>query len=47
LHSHVVGLLLNWLFSPETFDLDVVAEPLIDACLDSLRYAPSLRLKKE
>ncbi len=47
LHSHVIGLLMNWLFSPATFDLDVVAEPLIDACLDSLRYATSLRLKKE
>ncbi|MDO8304797.1 TetR family transcriptional regulator [Herminiimonas sp.] len=46
LHGHVIGLLLNWLFSPTTFDLAAVADPLIDACLDSLRYAPSLRLKK-
>lgn len=46
LHSHVVGLLNSWLFSPNSFDLAAVAEPLIDACLDSLRYAPSLRLKK-
>jgi TetR/AcrR family acrAB operon transcriptional repressor len=46
LHSHISGLLDNWLFSPTTFDLASVAEPIIDACLDSLRYAPSLRLKK-
>lgn len=46
LHSHVIGLLNSWLFSPSSFDLAAVAEPLIDACLDSLRYAPSLRLKK-
>jgi TetR/AcrR family acrAB operon transcriptional repressor len=46
LHSHVIGLLNNWLFSPTSFDLAAVAEPLIDACLDSLRYAPTLRLKK-
>jgi TetR/AcrR family acrAB operon transcriptional repressor len=47
LHTHIIGLLNNWLFSPQSFDLAKVAEPLIDACLDSLRYAPSLRLKKE
>lgn len=47
LHSHVIGMLNNWLFSPTSFDLAAVAEPLIDACLDSLRYAPSLRLKKK
>jgi TetR/AcrR family acrAB operon transcriptional repressor len=46
LHSHIIGLLNNWLFSPTTFDLAAVAERLIDACLDSLRYAPSLRVKK-
>jgi TetR/AcrR family acrAB operon transcriptional repressor len=47
LHTHVIGLLDNWLFSPQSFNLAEVAEPLIDACLDSLRYAPSLRVKKE
>lgn len=47
LHSHVVGLLMNWLFSPSSFDLAAVAAPLIDTCLDSLRYAPALRVKKE
>lgn len=47
LHSHVIGLLTNWLFAPTSFELAEVAEPLIDACLDSLRYAPSLRVKKD
>lgn len=46
LHSHIIGLLNNWLFSPTSFNLAEVAERLIDACLDSLRYAPSLRLRK-
>ena len=46
LHSSLVGLLTDWLFSPDSFDLKVVAEPLVDACLDSLRNAPSLRRKK-
>jgi TetR/AcrR family acrAB operon transcriptional repressor len=46
LHSHVIGMLTNWLFSPTSFNLAEIAEPTIDACLDSLRYAPSLRLKK-
>lgn len=45
LHSQMVGLLSNWLFSPSSFDLATVAEPLINTCLDSLRYAPALRVK--
>ncbi len=44
LHSHVIGLLNNWLFSPTSFDLAAVAEPLIDSCLDSLRYSLALRV---
>ena len=47
LHSHIIGLLNNWLFAPASFSLAEAATPLIDACLDSLRYAPSLRLKKK
>jgi TetR/AcrR family acrAB operon transcriptional repressor len=43
LHATVDGLLHNWLFAPESFELAANAERLIDACLDSLRYAPSLR----
>jgi TetR/AcrR family acrAB operon transcriptional repressor len=43
LHATIDGLLNNWLFAPDSFDLAGHAERLIDACLDSLRYAPSLR----
>jgi TetR/AcrR family acrAB operon transcriptional repressor len=46
LHGSMVGLINSWLFAPTSFDLDNDAERLIDACLDSLRYAPTLRLKK-
>lgn len=45
LHAQVVGLLQNWLFSPTTFDLEKVAEQVVDTCLDSLRYSPSQRIK--
>jgi TetR/AcrR family acrAB operon transcriptional repressor len=43
LHAAVDGLLNIWLFSPDSFDLAASAERLIDASLDTLRYAPSLR----
>lgn len=43
LHAAMAGLLGNWLFAPDSFDLGGNAEKLIDACLDTLRYAPSLR----
>lgn len=43
LHAAVDGLLNNWLFAPDSFNLDGNAERLIDACFDTLRYAPSLR----
>lgn len=42
-HAAVIGLLNNWLFSPVRFDLANDAEKLIDACLDNLSNAPSLR----
>lgn len=42
-HAALDGLLNNWLFAPDSFDLAGLAEPLIDATLDTLRYAPSLR----
>jgi TetR/AcrR family acrAB operon transcriptional repressor len=43
LHATVDGLLNNWLFAPDSFDLVKNAEKLVDACIDTLRYAPSLR----
>lgn len=43
LHAQVVGLLKNWLFSPNSFNLAGNAEKLADTCIDVLRYVPSLR----
>ena len=43
LHATVNGLLHNWLFAPDSFSLADNAERLIDACIDTLRYATSLR----
>ena len=45
LHALIDGLINNWLFAPGSFDLGKQAEALIDACFDTLRYAPSLRKK--
>ncbi|RJG03773.1 TetR family transcriptional regulator [Noviherbaspirillum sedimenti] len=39
------GLLSNWLISPESFNLEQDAERFVDACMDNLRQAPSLRRK--
>jgi TetR/AcrR family acrAB operon transcriptional repressor len=44
-HAAIDGLLNNWLFSPASFDLAKDAEKLIDACLDTVRHAPTLRKK--
>lgn len=46
LHAAVGGLLNNWLFAPDSFNLASNAERLIDACIDTLRYATSLRKRK-
>jgi TetR/AcrR family acrAB operon transcriptional repressor len=46
LRATVIGLLNNWLFAPDSYELEGSAEDLIDASLDMLRYAPSLRKKK-
>lgn len=43
LHATMDGLLGNWLFAPDSFDLIGSAEKVVDACIDTLRFAPSLR----
>lgn len=43
LHAMIDGLLNNWLFCPGGFALDMEAERLVDACMDTLRHAASLR----
>ncbi|MBY4897737.1 TetR family transcriptional regulator [Cupriavidus sp. AU9028] len=42
-HAAIGGVLAHWLFSPGDFDLDVNAERLADAFIDTLRLSPSLR----
>lgn len=41
--ASIEGILQHWLFSPESFSLADEAERLVDACLDAVRHAPSLR----
>jgi TetR/AcrR family acrAB operon transcriptional repressor len=43
LHAMITGLINNWLFMPGTLYLEREAPRLVDACLDMLRYAPTLR----
>lgn len=43
LHAMIDGLINNWLFSPGVFALDDMAESQIDAAMEMLRCAPSLR----
>jgi TetR/AcrR family acrAB operon transcriptional repressor len=43
LRSTMHGLLNDWLFAPGTFDLHRHAERFVDACIDTLRHALSLR----
>ena len=42
-HAMIAGVINNWLVMPGTLDLEKEAPRLVDACLDMLRYAPSLR----
>lgn len=44
LHAQLVGLLSDWLFSPDTFDLGRYAQSLVDAFIDMLRLSPALQL---
>lgn len=41
-HASWGGLLNNWLFAPDSFDLAGDAERFVDACIDNLRSASSL-----
>jgi TetR/AcrR family acrAB operon transcriptional repressor len=42
-HASLSGLLNNWLFSQSSFDLANKAEKLIDACIEMVKNAASLR----
>ncbi|OKB68152.1 DNA-binding transcriptional repressor AcrR [Serratia marcescens] len=47
LRGYITGLMENWLFMPESFDLRAEAEALVDAFLDMLQFCPTLRLKPD
>lgn len=39
LHAWIRGLMTNWLFAPDLFDLETQAEQLVDGFLDSLKLS--------
>lgn len=43
LHAFIDGSIAQWLLLPESYDLYVEAERLVDTALDMLRLSPSLR----
>ncbi|HBH7059131.1 TPA: multidrug efflux transporter transcriptional repressor AcrR [Serratia marcescens] len=47
LRGYITGLMENWLFMPESFDLRAEAEALVDAFLEMLQFCPTLRLKPD
>lgn len=44
-HAYFAGLLNNWLFLPNHFDLNSMIEPLVDNYMFLLHNSPTLRLK--
>ncbi|WP_262157021.1 multidrug efflux transporter transcriptional repressor AcrR [Serratia entomophila] len=47
LRAYISGLMENWLFMPESFDLRAEAGALVDAFLGMLQFCPTLRLTPE
>lgn len=45
--ASIEGILKNWLFVPDSFDLAQEAERLVNVCLDALRFAPGLRNSRQ
>ncbi|EJS92538.1 AcrR transcriptional regulator AcrR transcriptional repressor [Pectobacterium wasabiae CFBP 3304] len=43
LRAYFSGVMENWLFMPESFDLDQEAPALVDAFIDMLHFSPALR----
>ncbi|MGV3344813.1 multidrug efflux transporter transcriptional repressor AcrR [Enterobacteriaceae bacterium LUAb1] len=42
LRAYVTGVIENWLFMPESFDIDADAPLMVESFLDMLRYSPAL-----
>ncbi|MBE5201544.1 MULTISPECIES: multidrug efflux transporter transcriptional repressor AcrR [Pectobacterium] len=47
LRAYFSGVMENWLFMPESFDLDQEAPALVDAFIDMLHFSPALRKPAE
>lgn len=47
LRAYITGLMENWLFMPESFDLKAEAAALVDSFLEMAQYCPTLRAKPE
>ncbi|MCI2284839.1 TetR family transcriptional regulator [Colwellia sp. MSW7] len=45
-HAYFAGLLNNWLFLPNHFDLNSMIEPLVDNYMFLLHNSPELRIKQ-
>lgn len=43
IHAYIDGILYQWLLAPDSFQLHIDAERLVDTGLDMLRLSPSLR----
>lgn len=44
MRGYITGIMENWLFMPESFDLAADATQLVEVLIDMLRYSPTLRL---
>lgn len=47
LRAYLTGLMENWLFIPESFDLECQAGQFIDTYIEMLQLCPSLLLPKK
>ncbi|CAI0836300.1 Potential acrAB operon repressor [Serratia liquefaciens] len=47
LRAYITGLMENWLFMPESFDLKAEAAVLIDSFIEMAQFSPTLRIKPE
>ncbi|WP_159567096.1 multidrug efflux transporter transcriptional repressor AcrR [Budvicia diplopodorum] len=42
MRSYICGIMENWLFMPEAYDLASCAERMVDAFIDMLKFSPAL-----
>lgn len=44
IRGYITGIMENWLFMPDSFDLAADAQQLVDVLIDMLKHSPSLHL---